>query len=81
MALNKSLNATCDLDGYLFYRMPAEALKVEIKVKTKWGSLACSMTPILEQKSIMLGKKLTGGANRWASRARTQVSPSGLHRP
>ena len=35
MDLNKSLNATCDLDGYLFYRMPAEALEVEIKVKTK----------------------------------------------
>ena len=37
MALNKSLNATCDLDGYLFCKMPAEALEVEIKVKTKWG--------------------------------------------
>ena len=36
MALNKSLNATCDLDWYLFCRMPAEALEVEIKVKTKW---------------------------------------------
>ena len=36
MALNKSLNAMCDLDGYLFCRMPAEALEVEIKVKTKW---------------------------------------------
>ena len=36
MALNKTLNATCDLDGYLFCRMPA-ALEVEIKVKAKWG--------------------------------------------
>ena len=36
MALNKSLIAACDLDGYLFCRMPAEALEVEIKVKTKW---------------------------------------------
>ena len=35
MALNKTLNATCDLDGYLVCRMPAEALEVEIKVKTK----------------------------------------------
>ena len=35
IALNKSLNATCDLDGYLFCRMPAEAIEVEIKVKTK----------------------------------------------
>ena len=37
MALNKNLNATCDLDGYLFYRMPVDTLEVEIKVKTKWG--------------------------------------------
>ena len=37
MALNKTLNATCNLDGYLFCRMPADALEVEIKVKTKWG--------------------------------------------
>ena len=37
MALNKTLNATCDLDGHLFFRMPADALEVEIKVKTKWG--------------------------------------------
>ena len=38
MALNsKSLNATCDLDGYLFYRMHVDTLEVEIKVKTKWG--------------------------------------------
>ena len=40
MALNKSLNVTCDLDGYLFCRMPAEALEVEIKVKTKWGKFS-----------------------------------------
>ena len=40
MALNKSLNATCDLDGYLFCKMPAEALEVEIKVKTKWGKFS-----------------------------------------
>ena len=40
MALNKSLNATCNLNGYLFCRMPAEALEVEIKVKTKWGKFS-----------------------------------------
>ena len=37
MTLNKTLNATCNLDGYLFCRMPADALEVEAKVKTKWG--------------------------------------------
>ena len=40
MALKKTLNATCDLDGYLFCRMPAEALEVEKKVKTKWGKFS-----------------------------------------
>ena len=37
MTLNKTLNATCNLDEYLFCRMPADTLEVEIKVKTKWG--------------------------------------------
>ena len=37
MTLNKTLNATYDLDGNLFCRMPADTLEVEIKVKTKWG--------------------------------------------
>ena len=37
MAFNKSLNATCDLDGYLVCKMPADTLEIEIKVKTKWG--------------------------------------------
>ena len=37
MALNKTLNATCDLDGYLFCRMPDNALEVEVKIKTRWG--------------------------------------------
>ena len=37
MALNKTVNATCDLEGYLFCRMPEDALEVEVKIKTKWG--------------------------------------------
>ena len=37
IAVNKTLNATCNLDGYLFCRMPGDTLEVEIKVKTKWG--------------------------------------------
>ena len=40
MAFNKSLNATFNLDGYLSCRMPADALEVEIKVKTKWGKFS-----------------------------------------
>ena len=37
MASNKSLNAACDLNGYLFCKMPKGALEVEAKVKTTWG--------------------------------------------
>ena len=37
MAFNKSLNAACDLNGYLFCKMPEGALEVEVKVKTTWG--------------------------------------------
>ena len=37
MAFNQSLNADCDLNEYLFCKMPAGALEVQIKVKTTWG--------------------------------------------
>ena len=37
MAFNQSLNANCNLNKYLFCRMPAGALEVQIKVKTTWG--------------------------------------------
>ena len=37
MAFNQSLNANCDLNEYLFYKMPTGALEVQIKVKTTWG--------------------------------------------
>ena len=37
MASNKSLNVACDLDGYLFCKMPVGALDIEVKVKTAWG--------------------------------------------
>ena len=37
MAFNESLNADCDLNEYLFCKMPARTLEVQIKVKTTWG--------------------------------------------
>ena len=40
MAFNKSLNTTCDLDGYQFCKMPAGALEVEVKVKTTWAKFS-----------------------------------------
>ena len=40
MASNKSLYTACNLDGYLFCKMPAGALEVEVKVKTTWGKFS-----------------------------------------
>ena len=40
MAFNKSLNATCDLDGYLFCKMPVGTIEVEVKVKITWGKFS-----------------------------------------
>ena len=37
MAFNQSLNTDCDLNEYLFCKMPAGALEQQIKVKTTWG--------------------------------------------
>ena len=36
MAFNKSLNAACDLNGFLYCKMSAGALEVQLKVKTTW---------------------------------------------
>ena len=40
MASNKSLNVACNLDWYLFCKMPAGALEVEVKFKTMWGKFS-----------------------------------------
>ena len=37
MAQNMTLNATCDLNGYLYCQMPANTVEVEVKIKTTWG--------------------------------------------
>ena len=37
MGFLKSLNAICDLNEYLFCKMPEGTLEVEVKVKTTWG--------------------------------------------
>ena len=39
MAFLKSLNATCNLNEYLFCKMPEGTLEVEVKVKTTWGKV------------------------------------------
>ena len=56
MALNKALNATCDLDGYLFCRMSADTLEVKIKVKTKWGKFNMFQDTHLHREVLCLGQ-------------------------
>ena len=36
MAYNNSLNVACDLNEYLYCKMPMGALEVQLKVKTTW---------------------------------------------
>ena len=61
MASNKSLNAACDLDRYLFCKMPVGALEVEVKLKLHGENSAWSKTFTPEQKSIVHGKRLMEG--------------------
>ena len=57
MAFNKTLNATCDVDRYLYCRIPADTLEVEIKVKTKWGKFRmCQDTYTHTEKVLCLGQ-------------------------
>ena len=37
MAYNNSFNAACDLNEYLYCKMPMRASEVQLKVKTTWG--------------------------------------------
>ena len=62
MASNKSLYATCDLDGYLFCKMPAGALEVEEKVKTTWGKSSMVQDMHTRMENIVHGKSLMEGA-------------------
>ena len=63
MACNKSLNATCNLDGYQFCKMPAEALEVEIKVKTKWGKFSMLQDAHTRTEKYRACKKADGRSN------------------
>ena len=71
MALNKSLSATYDLDRYLFCRMPAEALEVEIKVKTKWGKFSMFQDTHTRTEKYCAWKKTDRRSNVRTRRRRT----------
>ena len=68
MASNKSLNAACNLNGYLFCKMPVGALEVEVKAKTIWGNSPWFKTPIPEVQ-------LMGEGQRCHIRSRKRKAP------
>ena len=57
MAYNNSLNAACDLNEYLYCKMPTGALDVQLKVKTTWGKFTMVQEPTPKQKSITHGRR------------------------
>ena len=63
MASNKSLNATCDLDGFLFCKMPAGALEVEVKVKITWGKFTLVQDTHMRTERYCAWEKADGRSN------------------
>ena len=63
MASNKSLNAACDLDGYLFCKMPVGALEVEVKVKTTWGKFSMVQDIHSRSEKYCVWEKADGRSN------------------
>ena len=63
MVFNKSLNTACDLDGYLFCKMLAGALEVEIKVKTTWGKFSVLQDIHTRTEKYCVWEKADGRSN------------------
>ena len=63
MASNKSLNTACDLDGYLFCKMPVGALEVEVKVKTTWGKFSMVQDIHTRTEKYRMWEKAYGRSN------------------
>ena len=71
MAFNKSINATCNLNGFLFCKMPAGALEVQIKVRTTWGKF----TMIQDTHTRMEKYHMWEKAQRCLIRSRKRKAP------
>ena len=71
IAFNKSLNATCDLNGFLFCKMPVGALEVQLKVKTSWGKF----TMIQDTHARMEKYHMWEKAQRCLIRSRKRKAP------
>ena len=71
MAFNKSLNATCNLNGFLFYKMPAGVLEVQVNVKTSWGKFTMILDTHTRTDKYCMWEK----AQRCLIRSRKREAP------
>ena len=71
MAFNKSLNVTCDLNGFLFCKMHVGALDVQIKVKTTWEKFTMIQDTHTRTEKYCTSEK----AQRCHIRSRKRKSP------
>ena len=71
MAFNKSLNTACDLNGFLFCKMPVGALEVQIEVKTTWGKFTMIQDTHARVEKYCMWEK----AQRCHIRSRRRMAP------
>ena len=71
MAFNKSLKAACDLNGFLFCKMPVGALEVQVKVKTSWGKFTMIQDTHTRMEKYCMWEK----AQRCLIRSRKRKAP------
>ena len=53
------LSISVDFQGYLVCQIPADALEVDLKIKTMWGGLPYTWISLQEQRSTEHGKRQT----------------------
>ena len=71
MALNKTLNTTCNLNGYLFCRMLDNALEVEVKIKTRWDKYTLHQDTHMHTEKYCSWDRADRRANMHTRRRRT----------
>ena len=71
MAFDKSFNAICDLNEYLFCKMPVGALEVQIKVKTTWEKFTMVQDTHIRMEKYPMWEKV----QRCCIRSRKRKAP------
>ena len=77
MALNKTLNATCDLNGYLFCRMPNNSLEVEVKIMTRWCKYTLFQDTYTQMEKYCFWDRADRGAKH--TKQKENDTPKGGH--